>query len=217
MQNPSFPLPSATTIRNRLATRIETFQEGALSRLPDRNKVAISLDGWSSSTRLSFLGIIAHYISKDWVLIEELIGFESLEDVHSGAVLAKVVNTVLAEYKLTGRVITITSDNASSNGVMVSEINKHLEDAFQNRRFLDGTIQQIPCLAHIIQLAVKALLGKIRLRPSNETFIRAWKEDQELDDLTQIKVAAKRGLPFILAKVRIYSCIYTNLYTNLDK
>jgi len=140
MQNPSFPLPSATTIRNRLATRMETFQEGALSRLPERNKVAISLDGWSSSTRLSFLGIIAHYISKDWVLIEELIGFESLEDVHSGAVLAKVVNTVLAEYKLTGRVITITSDNASSNGVMVSEINKHLEDAFQNRRFLNSTI-----------------------------------------------------------------------------
>ena len=130
MQNPSFPLPSATTIRNRLATRMETFQEGALSRLPERNKVAISLDGWSSSTRLSFLGIITYYISKDWVLIKELISFKSLEDVYSRAILIKVVNTILIKYKLTSRVIIIISDNASLNRVIVLEINKYLEDTF---------------------------------------------------------------------------------------
>jgi hypothetical protein len=118
------------------------FPDKALSRLPPESKVALSLDCWSSSTRLSFMGIIAHYISKDWVLVEELIGFESLKEVHTGIALAKVVNDIISQFNLTCRVISITSDNASVNGTMVTEINKCLEDALKNHRFLDGTIQR---------------------------------------------------------------------------
>jgi hypothetical protein len=66
------------------------------------------------------LGIIVHYITKDWELIEELIGFESLTDVHSGVALAEVVNKVCAQFKLTGRVISVTTDNATNNSTMVS-------------------------------------------------------------------------------------------------
>jgi hypothetical protein len=102
--------------------------------------VALSLDGWSSSTRLSFLGIIAHYITKDWELVEELIGFESLKDVHSGIALAEVVNNTCSQFKLTGQVISITTDNASNNGIIVSQINQYLADALQSQRFLDGIV-----------------------------------------------------------------------------
>ncbi len=88
---------------------------------------------------------------------------------------------------------------------MITEINKYLEDILKNHCFLNSIIQSVPCLAYVIQLALKALLGKIRLRPTNETFIRDWSEDQELNDLEKIKVIAKRGIPYILAKVRISS------------
>ncbi len=154
------------------------------------------------------MGIIVHYITKDWELIEELIGFESLTDVHSGVALAEVVNKVCAQFKLTGRVISVTTDNATNNSTMVSQINQYLADALQSHRFLDGTVQHIPCLAHIIQLALKALLGKIRLRPTNETFIRDWREDQELNDLEKIKATEKRGIPYILAKVWTHEVLY---------
>ena len=59
-----------------------------------------------------------------------MIGFKSLEDVYSRAILIKVVNTILTKYKLTSRVIIIIFDNASLNRVIVLEINKYLEDTF---------------------------------------------------------------------------------------
>ena len=88
LQNPIYPLPSSTTIRRRLDEQTRLFENNALSRLPLEAKVALSLDCWSSSTRLSFIGIIVHYISKDWELVEELVGFENLTDVHTGVALA---------------------------------------------------------------------------------------------------------------------------------
>ena len=87
LQNPIYPLPSSTTIRRRLDKQTRLFENNALSRLPLEAKVVLSLDYWSSSTRLSFIGIIVHYISKDWELVKELVGFENLIDVYIGVIL----------------------------------------------------------------------------------------------------------------------------------
>lgn len=201
MQNPLFPLPSATTIRNRLRIQIQEVEHQMLSRLVPGSKVALSLDCWSAASRTCYMGIIAYYISSDWEYVEELIEFENLKEIHSGASLAQIVNDVVIKYSLVGRVISITTDNASNNGTMISEINMYLEDALTNRRFLDGTIQHIPCLSHICQLGLKALLGKIRSTPTNDTFIRNWQQDQELDDLARIRNEEERGVPYTLAKV----------------
>jgi hypothetical protein len=202
MQNPRFPLPSATTIRTRLAERVIAIEEGMLRDVVPGSKVAISLDGWSSTTRVSFIGIVAHYIDKDWNVREELIGFEHMPIAHTGKDLAVLVNKVFAKYDLEGQIVAITTDNARPNYIMMDSINRALEEALSNSRLLGGKIYHMPCLAHVIQLGLQALLGKIRLRPTNEVFIRNFMDDKEKDDLTKIAVASKRGIPYILAKVR---------------
>lgn len=213
LQNPKFLLPSARTIRRRLDDHLEQWETSVLADLPKSGKVSLSLDCWSSSTRMSFMAIKAHYITDDWKLAEELIGFEPLTGVHSGQELASVVNNILEKRKLSERVISITTDNASSNGTMVSELNSYLKEAIENQRFLDGKVIQMPCLAHVIQLAVKALLGKIRLRPTNDNFIAVWQEQQDLDDLNRIQKESKHGIPWIFAKV-CSTLLYTNLHTD---
>ena len=185
-----------------------------LSRAVPGSKIAISLDGWSSTNKHSFLGIIAHYLTAEWELVEEMIGFESLTDCHSGAILAQVVNSVLEKHKISDRVLSITTDNASNNGTLIKELNSYINEAMA-KGFFNGKITHIPCLAHVLQLALKALLGKIRLAPKNETLVAVWKADQELDELERISAAEKRGMPFVLAKVYYYPIFYTNLYTNL--
>jgi hypothetical protein len=72
------------------------------------------------------------------------------------------VNDLLHKLKLIGRITSITTDNASNNGMLLMEINQYLEEALA-KGFLDGNIQYIPCLPHVIQLGLKALLGKIRI------------------------------------------------------
>ena len=201
MQNPLFPLPSSTTIRTRLRLKLAVVEAATLSRLVPGSKLALSLDCWASLSRLSFMGVMANYIDKDWILQEELIGFESLKDVHSGVALATVVNDLMQKYNLMGRVISITTDNTTNNSTMMTEINEYLEDALSNARFLDGTIQHIPCLSHVIQLALKDLLGAIRLQPSNDVFIQNWRADQDLSELERLRRTESRGLPYTLAKV----------------
>ena len=201
MQNPTRPLPSATTIRNKLKVNLKVVQAKMLSYYPPERKIALSLDCWSSSTRRSYLGIMAHYIDDDWILHEELIGFESLFECHSGAELAKILNNLLKTLGMEKRVISITTDNGSNNGTLIHEVNVWLEDAFDKHLFLDGNIQHIPCLSHVLQLGLKALLGQIRLSPKNEVFVRTYKEDLELNDLEKIAKDEERGLPWMLAKV----------------
>jgi hypothetical protein len=41
----------------------------------------------------------------------------------------------------------------------------------------DTTIIRIPCIAHVIQLSLKELLGKMEANPMNETIEMEWIED----------------------------------------
>ena len=92
---------------------------------------------------------------------EELIGFESLKDIHSRVTLTKVINRLLIKYNIAYQVILIITNNTSNNRMIIIEINRYLEEAFTNICFLDRQIQYIPCLSHVIQLALKELLSTI--------------------------------------------------------
>ena len=65
MQNPLFLLPLASTIRSRLQTKLKAVKEAMLSQLVPGSKLALSLDCWSNSNQLSFMGVLAHFINKD--------------------------------------------------------------------------------------------------------------------------------------------------------
>ena len=68
---------------------------------------------------------------------EELIRFKSLKDIHSRVTLTKVVNRLLTKYNIAHQVILITTNNTSNNRMIIIEINRYLEEAFTNIRFLD--------------------------------------------------------------------------------
>ena len=55
----------------------------------------------------------------------------------------------------------------------------------------------LPCLAHVIQLALSELLGKIRIKPTNEELQKVWTDS----DANELK--GMSGVPWTLAKVRL--------------
>jgi hypothetical protein len=69
-----------------------------------------------------------------------LIRFEYLKDVYTSVELAKVINNVFSKYKLQGRVTSITTDNASNNRTMITEINEILIEALDAGRILDSQV-----------------------------------------------------------------------------
>jgi hypothetical protein len=76
----------------------------------------------------------------------------------------------LEKYNLLDWVVLIITNNAYNNSTLIKELNSYINKAI-NKGFLNGNIIYILCLVYIIQLALKALLGKIRLTPKNKTLV----------------------------------------------
>jgi hypothetical protein len=98
------------------------------------------------------------------------------------------------------RVLTVTTDNASNNNTLARELKESL---------LTGTspktsVIRVPCLAHVIQLALKQLLGQVKANPKNETNETVWSESHD-DSLR--RNSKNKDIAGTLAKVKPYYLI----------
>jgi hypothetical protein len=192
--------PSPSTIKNHLLLRAQEIQSILLQALPDGTKVSLSMDCWSSFNRQGYLAVNAYFIDEKWCYHEVLLAFEYVPGSHTGTKLAEVVHDIIARHKLEGRIYAITNDNAGNNLTMHEELMLLLRTRlFDNIETNVRGIERVPCLAHVIQLALKELLGKIRINPKNEDFGTSW--DDKQDRATMEK--EEKGVPYTLAKVRM--------------
>jgi len=99
-----------------------------------------------------------------------MISFESLTDYYLRTILTIIINNILEKYNLSDRVVSIITDNTYNNNTLIKELNSYINKAI-NKSFLNSNIIRIPCFIHIIQLALKALLSKIRLTLKNKTLV----------------------------------------------
>jgi hypothetical protein len=105
------------------------------------------------------------------------------------------VFTLLQKHSIVDRVLAVTTDNASNNSTMVESIQQSIDSL----EMPDQTpIVRIPCLAHVIQLSLRDLLGSMRVDPKNDTTDRQWSEDQE-QSLRAIQ--KQQGISYTLSKV----------------
>jgi hypothetical protein len=82
-----------------------------------------------------------------------------------------VLFEVLKEYGISNQVLSVTTNNASNNKTLITSI-KDIIEPLQSQR--DITIIQVPCIAHVIQLSLKDLLGNIKTIPSNDIAEQVW-------------------------------------------
>jgi hypothetical protein len=155
LAHPTVDITSRKHLRVLLDERAVSLKSKLLSDLGLHTKVLLALDCWSSPNRYSFLAVMAHYVSVDWKYREVLLGFEHLSGAHTGRNLVQVVENLVDEYGLTGRLFAITADNASNNGTLC----RALEQALQNKNVTwSADAMKVSCLAHVLNLSAKALL-----------------------------------------------------------
>ena len=71
--------------------------------------------------------------------------------------------------------LAITTDNASNNTTLVQAVN---DSARTIQLSTDSTIIRVPCIAHVIQISLTDLLGKMKASPSNDTAELNWSDDR---------------------------------------
>jgi hypothetical protein len=202
--------PSRHQLKDRLIELGNDTKSQIAASFPAKGKISIALDCWTSQNQQSFLAITGYFITDDFKYSEVLLSFSSLEGSHDGSNLASMVLSVLEEYNLSQRVLAVTTDNASNNGTMMTELTNYLYSQLeQTPQFTSGLLDpllqsiiysqhHIPCLAHVLQLSVQALLFHLKVDAQNDVPLMQW-------DPSQSTITSHSGLPRSLEKVRIIS------------
>jgi hypothetical protein len=169
---------SSSTLTRRILAHRNAIENDILKRLPPHpQKVSIVLDCWSAPRRDGFIAIKAYWVTTEWEMAEALIGFEAVGGNHTGESLGQLTLERLEKFGLSTRVIAMTSDNASNNKTLAETLNKAIK--WLSRRMSIQDIALIPCLAHVIQLAVNDLLVDIKVVAKNDAIKKNWEKDEE--------------------------------------
>ena len=192
-------LPSPRTVRNRILNRVHIIEGQILDKLPFGTKVSLALNSWSPHDMSSYMGIIAYWIDEDWNYRNACIGFEWIHGSHTGERLADILAGVIHSHSLKDRIYTITSDSAGNMGTLFASLIKSYRSKHKRVKIISVTTsaEHVPCLAHVIQLALKDLLGGIKANPTNKELQAHWnnREDGSLP-------SPEKSLPMTLAKVK---------------
>ncbi|CAG7818140.1 unnamed protein product [Allacma fusca] len=115
-------------------------------------KISLVSDCWTSRNLISFHGIIASWVSKDWTYEEVLLDLDIINGRHTGKTLALSLIRVAEDYGILNKIGAITSDNASNCDTMLTEFANMAKEKEQRVR----------CLAHIINLACQDSLSVLK-------------------------------------------------------
>ena len=133
--------------------------------------IALSLDVWTSQNHLPILGVIGHWLTEEFEYREKVLEFKELHGPHSGENLAAAVESLLIELGLEQKLLSITGDNASNNERMVLQLSQNLQKKHEINLLFSGLGSYVRCLAHIINLIVKDILGALRSGNIGEAYI----------------------------------------------
>ena len=153
-----------TAAGNRMRGLYHSKRNNLLLDLPERRKISLAVDAWTSPNHIGFLNVKTYYICANWQVQKRLIGFEHIQKKHTGANFANIVLRILQNFNVQNRLLAITADNAATNHTMRTS----LKDGLNNIKIdWNAAADTIPCLAHIIQLVVKAFLTELDVKESN--------------------------------------------------
>ena len=149
-------------VNSRYETAITAIKAGINSC---DSKISLALDGWSHG-QLAFMAITGYYINTKWQYHEVLLGFEPLLGQHDGAQLAQTLLRVLEQYNITHWLYAITTDNAANNSTLREALAEVLER--KHSIYWNNKTMNIPCMAHVLALAVTAFLKTLELKAAND-------------------------------------------------
>ncbi|OAF63412.1 hypothetical protein VC83_00304 [Pseudogymnoascus destructans] len=107
--------------------------------------------------------------------------------------MAAVVHNVLEQFNITGRLFCVTTDNASNNGTMRKELESYMRSTTQEVEW-SSDATKIPCMAHVIQLVVKAMLKAFNVDMAEEVI-----------DVTGVSITDDTTVTSAIRKIRTLS------------
>jgi hypothetical protein len=127
----SMPFKSRNTLSSRISAEFELSRQQLIEDLAISSQtIALLLDGWTSINDISFLGIIRHWLTEDFIYKERVLEFTKIEGLKTRENIAAIVIDLLQELDIEYKVITITGDNASNNETLMDSVESRLIEQY---------------------------------------------------------------------------------------
>ncbi|CAI5993635.1 unnamed protein product [Closterium sp. NIES-64] len=122
-------------------------------------RVSFTMDMWTAPNNRAWLVVTGHWVDKNFQLRTMVFEFREIHGRHTGKQMARVVEETVVHWGLEGRCLGFTSDNASSNVAAF----RWMSEEGGGQCFFNSRMH-FRCLAHVINLAVKATLAVAAIR-----------------------------------------------------
>lgn len=134
---------SRGTITNRInSIYLKTKSEIKQQLLSTPFKVSLTTDGWTDRTQRQFMSVTAHFITKDYkIVVEKVLAPREVPPPHDANCIATFVESVLSEFDIKTKTLSITTDNASN-----------VVKACQTLDFIQYHVR---CFCHVLNLVVR--------------------------------------------------------------
>ena len=131
-----------------------------------------------------FLGVTVHWIDREWNLRNTLLDLAPLYGPHTGVNLCAAFESVCADFGVLEKLLAVTTDNAASNNRFITQLES---DCLPNGIEFRKGENHVRCVAHVINLAVQALLQALRSEPpdSEEDFLEVADSGLDLSHCVQ--------------------------------
>ncbi|KAJ6437118.1 LOW QUALITY PROTEIN: Major facilitator superfamily domain, general substrate transporter [Purpureocillium lavendulum] len=138
-----------------------------------RSMIHFTFDGWTSRQNVSFLGINAHFIDRDWKQWRLLLALPALRERHTGAALADEVADTICAFDVQERIGYCTLDNATNNDTAMEALAAEFDFDWVERR--------IRCAPHFLNLAVRAMMYGTK-RDNFDELLAHWGDKDFISD-----------------------------------
>ncbi|KAG6906160.1 hypothetical protein DXG01_015535 [Tephrocybe rancida] len=150
-------------------------------------KLNFATNVWASPNHRAFI-VLTVYIEHNGEPFFLLLDFVEVPISHSGLNFATVFASILKEFGIEHKILSVTCNNVSPNIVMVNDLEKLVED-------FPGEANLTCCFNHILSLTVKTVVQQFDVKKG--------KEDEALDEAKQAlqELAAGSDLEDLAAQV----------------
>lgn len=155
---PTKPLPNRNRVHDVILDQTIRNQQVIIEKLKEACSVALTFDMWTSRVGYGFGCLTAHYYGKSVSLKSVVLEFKQIPHPHDGPTICAFLKSTLKEYRITRKVVSITTDNASNN---ISAIDMLVEELKLDSNFSFGFLK-FRCTAHILNLAVNKALTELK-------------------------------------------------------
>jgi len=140
------------TIGRRIDEYFDTYKIQLSDHLNQScQAISLSLDGWTSTSNISFLAIFGHWITRDFLVETWLLSFRELDRPHTSENLLFCVTECLEKFNIKDKFIAIVADNASNNERLVGILRQALVLSDSNGQ-INFKLKALCNVSHILSI-----------------------------------------------------------------